>query len=169
LLETLNQSFSQYYAGKAKLVSNLEEAQLNNLELSDNIVELKQQLTSALQQNDYLNDQIQHIESKNVVVQNDYDHLLENQNAWRLAQTVISEGSWDLKVVDNDPDSKDSVITWSSKFRELIGYIKEEFPDGWDSYFNVAHPDDLDGVMAAFNAFYLFFEKGHYLPFLRYF
>jgi esterase/lipase len=121
LLETLNQSFSQYYAGKAKLVSNLEEAQLNNLELSDNIVELKQQLTSALQQNDYLNDQIQHIESKNVVVQNDYDHLLENQNAWSLVQTVISEGYWDLKVVDNDPDSKDSVITWSSKFRELIG------------------------------------------------
>ncbi|NWP84911.1 PAS domain-containing protein, partial [Escherichia coli] len=54
-------------------------------------------------------------------------------------------------VADNDPDSPNSLITWSDKFRELIGYTKEEFPEGWDSYFAVAHPDDLNATMASFN------------------
>jgi len=151
LCETLNQSFSQQYTNKARLVSNLEEAQSNNIELSANIVELKQQLKSALQQNNALNDQIQQIENERINAQKDYNHLLEDQDAWHLAQTVISEGYWDLKVADNDPDSKHSVITWSAKFRELIGYTKQEFPDGWDSYFAVAHPDDIDATMAAFS------------------
>jgi len=79
------------------------------------------------------------------------DKLVENQDAWSLAQTVISEGYWDLKVINGDADHKDNVIHWSKKFRELIGYTEAEFPDGWDSYFKVAHPEDLNNVMTAFN------------------
>ncbi|MBD5772555.1 methyl-accepting chemotaxis protein [Marinomonas colpomeniae] len=150
LLETINQSLSKHYLDKTRLENDLQDALSNNSVLSDNLVELKKQLTSALQKNDSLSEKIQQIETGNADLQNDYHYLVQNQDAWNLAQTVISEGYWDLKVADNDPDSENSVISWSDKFRELIGYTKAEFPDGWDSYFAVAHPDDLDATMTAF-------------------
>lgn len=79
------------------------------------------------------------------------DRLVVAQDAWNLAQSVISEGCWDLNVIAGDPDHKDNVIRWSKEFRQLIGYTESEFPDGWDSYYRVTHPDDLDGVMTAFD------------------
>ena len=45
-----------------------------------------------------------------------------------------------------------NLIRWSEQFRELIGYSQSEFPDGWDSYFQVVNADDLMAVMQAFNA-----------------
>lgn len=129
--------------GYQKKIASLEaELTQTQIELSNS----KSELAEANQHIETLNQSLaEHSEIKEA-----HQQLIQNQSAWELAQKVISEGYWDLKVIDGDPDNEANLITWSSKFRELIGYTKEEFPDGWDSFFEVAHPDDLKGTMDAF-------------------
>lgn len=126
-----------------KKIASLEaELAQTQIELSNS----KSELAEANQHIETLNQSLaEHSEIKEA-----HQLLIQNQSAWELAQKVISEGYWDLKVIDGDPDNEANLITWSSKFRELIGYSKQEFPDGWDSFFAVAHPDDLKGTMDAF-------------------
>lgn len=71
----------------------------------------------------------------------------------KLASSAITEGMWVLHMVNGDPDHKESRIQWSNQFRKLLGYDQSrDFPDGWDSWFNVAHGDDQEKVLAAFAA-----------------
>lgn len=71
----------------------------------------------------------------------------------KLASSAITEGMWVLHMVNGDPDHKDSRIQWSNQFRKLLGHDQpRDFPDGWDSWFNVAHSDDQEKVLAAFSA-----------------
>lgn len=74
----------------------------------------------------------------------------QDEQAWELTRQTLTEGCWDLSVVDGDADHPDNVIRWSDQFRHLIGYSREEFADGWDSFFKVIHPDDLNTVMQVF-------------------
>lgn len=76
----------------------------------------------------------------------------EDRQVWELTQRTLTEGCWAMNVVNGDPDHPHNVIRWSEQFRALIGYSREEFPDGWDSYFGVVNADDLKNVMKAFNA-----------------
>jgi PAS domain S-box-containing protein len=74
----------------------------------------------------------------------------QDEQAWELTRQTLTEGCWDLSVVDGNADHGDNVIRWSDQFRHLIGYSREEFPDGWDSFFAVIHADDLNTVMQVF-------------------
>ena len=74
------------------------------------------------------------------------------RQVWELTKRTLTEGCWDMNVVDGDPDHPQNLIRWSDQFRALIGYSREEFPDGWDSYFAVANPDDVKNVMRVFGA-----------------
>ncbi|MDH4607490.1 PAS domain S-box protein [Pseudomonas sp. BN102] len=74
------------------------------------------------------------------------------RQVWELTKRTLTEGCWAMNVVNGDPDHPQNLIRWSEQFRELIGYKREEFPDGWDSYFRVVNPDDVKEVMKAFNA-----------------
>ncbi|MBV5819116.1 PAS domain-containing protein [Pseudomonas aeruginosa] len=76
----------------------------------------------------------------------------EDRDVWVLTQRTLTEGCWAMNVVNGDPDHPQNLIRWSEQFRELIGYRREEFPDGWDSYFGVVDAEDLKGVMQAFGA-----------------
>jgi len=70
-----------------------------------------------------------------------------------LANAAITEGIWMLHIVNGDLDHKDSTIKWSTQFRALLGHDKvQDFPDGWESWTKAIHPDDLEHVLAAFNA-----------------
>lgn len=70
---------------------------------------------------------------------------------YSLAKSVLTEGFWVLHMVDGDPDHPQSKITWSQQFRELLGYRREEdFPDGWQSWLDAIHPDDLPPTLKAF-------------------
>ena len=79
-------------------------------------------------------------------------HWEEERQVWELTKRTLTEGCWAMNVVDGDPDHPQNLIRWSEQFRELIGYSRVEFPDGWDSYFKVVNQDDLKAVMQAFNA-----------------
>ncbi|WP_328797694.1 methyl-accepting chemotaxis protein [Marinomonas vulgaris] len=150
-LEKKIQQLSQYQKTKAEDANkkNLIDKQEKEQRLNE-IRYLKAQQQEQENNNTKLQHQIQTLIQEQARLSEQYRISTQNQNAWTLAQTVISEGYWDLSVINGDPDHEDNVITWSSKFRELIGYNEAEFPNGWDSYFAVAHPDDLDATMTAF-------------------
>lgn len=75
---------------------------------------------------------------------------VEDEQAWALTRQALTEGCWDLTVVNGDADHPKNIIRWSDQFRQLIGYSPEEFADGWDSFFAVAQPQDLKNVMRVF-------------------
>lgn len=71
---------------------------------------------------------------------------------YSLAKSVLTEGFWVLHMVNGDPDHPESTITWSEQFRELLGYRREEdFPNGWQSWTNAIHPDDLAATLKLFS------------------
>ncbi|MDR6676312.1 PAS domain S-box-containing protein [Pseudomonas psychrotolerans] len=79
--------------------------------------------------------------------------LLEERHHWDEQHQVwetLTEGCWTLNVVDGDPDHPSNLIQWSDQFRALLGYSRDEFPDGWDSFFAIATPDDTQQVMRVF-------------------
>ncbi|EWH28602.1 methyl-accepting chemotaxis protein [Pseudomonas aeruginosa] len=80
-------------------------------------------------------------------------HELESYRAeeiiWDLTKQTLTEGCWELIVIDGDIDNPANKLRFSKQFRELIGYSTEEFLDGWDSYVSIVHPDDLKRVIKA--------------------
>lgn len=79
----------------------------------------------------------------------------EEHQVWALTKRTLNEGCWAMNVVGGAPDHPQNLIRWSGQLRKLIGYSAAEFPDGWDSYFNVVNADGLKLVMQAFNAWIL--------------
>lgn len=69
-----------------------------------------------------------------------------------LAQTALTEGTWTYSITDGDPDHPDNVVRWSDELRGLLGASRSDFPDSWDSWLAVLHPEDKNRVIDAFNA-----------------
>ena len=69
---------------------------------------------------------------------------------WELIQSTLTEGVWDISVVQGDIQNPDSRMRISNQFRALMGYSQHELPDGWDAQVSITHPDDLAGIMAVF-------------------
>ncbi|MFC3609485.1 methyl-accepting chemotaxis protein [Stutzerimonas tarimensis] len=118
-----------------------------------------EELASLRRQLDESRDQQQRLEreladARQLLAEQDarLNEQLQEQQVWELTKQTLTEGSWDLAVANGDPDHPHSLIRWSDQFRALIGYSREEFPDGWDSFNRVAHPDDLGEVMEQFAA-----------------
>lgn len=77
--------------------------------------------------------------------------LSSQHQVWALLQTTLTEGTWDIEVVQGDIRHRESLLRFSDQFRTLMGYSAEELPDGWQSQVDITHPDDLPGIMAAFD------------------
>lgn len=69
---------------------------------------------------------------------------------WELLQSTLTEGTWDIEVVQGDVRHPSSSMRLSGQFRSLMGYSPAELPDSWDSQVGITHPDDLPGIMAIF-------------------
>ncbi|ANY87261.1 Methyl-accepting chemotaxis protein 3 [Pseudomonas putida] len=78
--------------------------------------------------------------------------LSSQHQVWALLQTTLTEGTWDIEVVQGDIRHRESLLRFSDQFRTLMGYSAEELPDGWQSQVDITHPDDLPGIMAAFDS-----------------
>ena len=56
-------------------------------------------------------------------------------------------GLWDMEIIRDDPMNIKNHITYSSEFREILGYTDEnDFPDVINSFNNCVHPDDFQMV-----------------------
>ena len=113
---------------------------------------LQQRLAQAEQQCALLEDELRASHAQNQDVAAERAQWEEERQVWELTKRTLTEGCWAMNVVGGDPDHPQNLIRWSEQFRELIGYSRAEFPDGWDSYFQVVNADDLKAVMTAFNA-----------------
>lgn len=150
----LEEKVKRFYEYQTHQIEEREKQHQVDIQEKNHLLKKIKYLSTQQQEkekkNTELSIQIQTLNERYTHLANQHHISVQNQNAWTLAQSVISEGYWDLNVINGDPDNEDNVITWSSKFRELIGYSEAEFPNGWESYFSVAHPEDLDATMAAF-------------------
>ena len=70
---------------------------------------------------------------------------------WAQLESTITEGTWDIKVVQGDLQHPDSHMRISNQFRAVMGYGPAEMPDGWDTQVGITHPDDLPQIMAIFD------------------
>lgn len=70
-----------------------------------------------------------------------------------LAREMLSEGIWDVAIVDGDPLHADNVYWWSPQFRRLLGLESEaEFPNVLGSWVERLHPDDRTATLESFLA-----------------
>ncbi len=108
------------------------------------------QLADVEQQRRGLEAELSHYREERAAMVAVQNRQLEDEQAWALTRQALTEGCWDLTVVNGDADHPKNVIRWSDQFRQLIGYGPGEFADGWDSFFAVALPQDLKNVMQVF-------------------
>jgi len=66
---------------------------------------------------------------------------------WELVKQTLTEGCWDLKIVDGDLEHPSNELRWSRQFKELVGYSDSEFLDGWETYNQIVDPDDLPRML----------------------
>ena len=85
-------------------------------------------------------------ETKNVLLKNELQLTKLN-----LAVQATKIGLWDRKIVDGDLDHPDNSFTFSSEFRQLLGFSNEEdFPNTLQSWSNRLHPEDKERVLDCF-------------------
>ena len=60
-------------------------------------------------------------------------------------------GLWDMEVNKDDPVNPDNTFMWSDEFRRMLGFDDEnDFPNNLRSLSERLHPNDIRGVLAAF-------------------
>ncbi|HVW00123.1 MAG TPA: response regulator [Planctomycetaceae bacterium] len=70
-----------------------------------------------------------------------------------LASRGTNEGLWDARFAAGRPwDDPRTEFWWSPRFKELLGFRPDEFPNHLDSWSSRLHPDDRDAVLNALRA-----------------
>lgn len=68
--------------------------------------------------------------------------LKESQERYALAVAGSSNGLWDWNIVTNE-------IFYALRFKEILGYSDEEFPNTFEAWSSKLHPEDCDRVLVA--------------------
>ncbi|KPU56017.1 methyl-accepting chemotaxis (MCP) signaling domain protein [Pseudomonas fluorescens] len=141
----------QFTQEKAQIVQRLQVAeelaknQTFQLERSEQALEtLRQQLEQARCREQALEVEL----SRHVQLSH---HHQQEAQIWELLQSTLTEGCWDIIVVNGDVQDPASCMRFSNQFRLLMGYALHELPDGWDTQVSITHPDDLPKIMAIFD------------------
>lgn len=76
--------------------------------------------------------------------------LRESVERFDWAVRGSSDGLWDGRVSPDEPwYSPRTPVWWSPRFKQLLGYEEDEFPDVLESFLTRLHPGDKDLVLAA--------------------
>ena len=69
---------------------------------------------------------------------------MARKSAERYAVAVAgsADGIWDWDILSN-------TVFYSDRFKEILGYASEEFPETVDAFRSRLHPEDADAVLAA--------------------
>lgn len=82
----------------------------------------------------------------------DRDRLHEERQVWGMILSTLTEGVWDFVVCNGNIEDPDSKLIITDPFRQLLGYSRDELPDGLESQMRITHPDDLPRLMAVIDA-----------------
>jgi PAS domain S-box-containing protein len=77
-------------------------------------------------------------------------HHESEAKVWELLQSTLTEGCWDVTVMNGRIEDPGSRMRFSNQFRVLMGYGPQELPDGWDTQLSITHPDDQSSIQAVF-------------------
>ncbi len=70
---------------------------------------------------------------------------------YELIDSILTEGSWNMKVVEGDPMNPNNELWYSNQLRKILGYQDEnDFPNLFSSWANSIHPEDAAFVVDAF-------------------
>ena len=69
-----------------------------------------------------------------------------SEERWQLALDGSDDGVWDWDIAGD-------TMWFSPRWKALIGYAKEEFPDHYDAWRHALHPDDWPWVQATLDAY----------------
>jgi len=78
--------------------------------------------------------------------------LRESIERFELAVTGANDGLWDAQLMGREWNRPDTEVWYSPRFKELLGYRNEEFPNVLESWASLLHPDDRERVFQALNA-----------------
>lgn len=121
--------------------SESENALANELaSASQSLTEMERHHAELVRQKD---DRIRSLEAE-------CKRLTGEQRVWEMIQLTLTEGVWDFIVYHGDVEDPASEMVITDQFRSLLGYTREELPNGMDSQANITHPDDLPNILAAF-------------------
>ncbi|MEO8599329.1 MAG: PAS domain S-box protein [bacterium] len=71
--------------------------------------------------------------------------LQESESRWKFALEGAGEGVWDWNVISN-------AVYYSIRWKQMLGYAKDEIEDTFDAWESRVHPDDKPSVMAKLHA-----------------
>ncbi len=72
---------------------------------------------------------------------------------YELIDSILTEGSWNMRIVGSDPVHPDNEFWWSNQFRRLLGFKDTgDFPNVLSSWADRLHPEDKEEALQAFNA-----------------
>lgn len=82
--------------------------------------------------------------------ESEHQRLKDEQRVWEMIQLTVTEGVWDFVVHNGSVDDPNSEMIITDQFRSLLGYTREELPNGMDSQKDITHPDDLPQILSTF-------------------
>ncbi|MDA0737541.1 MAG: PAS domain S-box protein [Nitrospirae bacterium] len=79
--------------------------------------------------------------------------LQDTMERFDLAVKGSYDGLWEGVVLPHEPwYAPHTPVWWSPRFKELLGFQDDEFPNVLESWTTVLHPDDKDRIFAALHA-----------------
>ena len=72
---------------------------------------------------------------------------------YELIDSILTEGSWNMRIAGKDPVNPDNEFWWSNQFRRLLGFENtKDFPNVLSSWADRLHPEDKNRTLEAFNS-----------------
>lgn len=69
---------------------------------------------------------------------------------FELVRELLTDGLWDIEIINGDVLNTKNVLWWSPQVRRLLGFNDEtDFPNTLDSWATRVHPEDKQRVFAA--------------------
>ena len=70
---------------------------------------------------------------------------------YEAIDSILAEGSWNMKVIGDDPTNPNNEFWWSDRFRHLLGFSNtSDFPNKLNSWADRLHPEDKARTLKAF-------------------
>ena len=127
--------------------SKIQDLELKLADLNKQLAQEKHQYELRI---DQLEQEAERLRAALDKCESDRINLENEQRVWEMIQSTLTEGVWDFVIKNGEPDDPGSIMLISDQFRHLVGYTRDEMPDGLESQVNITHPDDLPQMAAAF-------------------